>query len=155
MTTVDTDDAAGFTSCCGLVSCSAPLRTQPLGNARGLCYRGPWRLPGPDLHRLAALSLSLGYVMSTSLSAMAPELLDALHELSTESVRVRPFSRTVYIRSLPLTELRENSPRTLLERLKQSLATQVTHCKCLLHFLRRSLTGDDTLQHHCGSICDG
>src|SRR6266508_6041418 len=30
-------------------------------------YRGPWRLPGPDSHRLAALSLSLGYVMGIPL----------------------------------------------------------------------------------------
>src|SRR5271157_5213850 len=29
------NDAAGFTSCCGLVSCSAPLRTRPLDHARG------------------------------------------------------------------------------------------------------------------------
>ncbi len=55
------DDAAGFASCCGLVGCSTPLRTRPLGHARGLPYRGPWRLPGPDSHRLAAVSLSLGY----------------------------------------------------------------------------------------------
>jgi hypothetical protein len=66
------NDAAGFTSCCGLVSCSAPLRTRPLDHARGLRYRGPWRLPGPDLHRLAALSLSLGYVTTTSLSSWRP-----------------------------------------------------------------------------------
>jgi hypothetical protein len=55
------DDAAGFASCCGPVGCSTPLRTRLLGHARGLRYRGPWRLPGPDSHRLAAVSLSLGY----------------------------------------------------------------------------------------------
>jgi len=38
----------------------------------GTSYRGPWRLLGPDSHRLAALSLSLGYVMSTSLSSWRP-----------------------------------------------------------------------------------
>jgi hypothetical protein len=27
----------------------------------GLRYRGPWHLPGPDSHRLASVSLSLGY----------------------------------------------------------------------------------------------
>ena len=37
-----------------------------LNHARGLRYRGPWRLPGPDSHRLAALSLSIGYVITTS-----------------------------------------------------------------------------------------
>ena len=65
-------DAAGFTSCCGLVSCSTPLRTPPLDDARGLHYRGPWRLPGPDSHRPAALSLSLSYVTTTSLSSWRP-----------------------------------------------------------------------------------
>jgi hypothetical protein len=65
------NDAAGFTSCCGLVSCSAPLRTRPLDHARGHCYRGPWRLPGPDSHRLAALSLSIGYVITTSTSLLS------------------------------------------------------------------------------------
>jgi hypothetical protein len=66
------DDAAGFTSCCGLVSCSAPLRTRSLDHARELCYRGPWRLPGPDSHRLAALSLWIGYVITTSLLSWRP-----------------------------------------------------------------------------------
>ena len=66
------NDAAGFTSCCGLVTCSAPLRTPPLDDARGPHYRGPWRLPGPDSHRLAALSLSLSYVTTTSLSSWRP-----------------------------------------------------------------------------------
>jgi hypothetical protein len=48
-----------------------------LGSLRtpGISYRGPWRLPGPDSHRLAALSLSLGYTMYSF--PMAPELLDA------------------------------------------------------------------------------
>lgn len=35
-------------------------------------YRGPWRLPGPDFHRLVALSLSSGYVTTTSLSSLRP-----------------------------------------------------------------------------------
>ena len=29
-------------------------------------YRGPWRLPGPDSHRLATVSLSLGYAIAPS-----------------------------------------------------------------------------------------
>jgi hypothetical protein len=41
------------------------FRPRPLGRPWRLCYRGPWRLPGPDLHRLVIASLSLGYVMST------------------------------------------------------------------------------------------
>ena len=64
--------AAGFTSRYGLISCSTPLRTPPLDDARGPHYRGPWRLPGPDSHRLAALSLSLSYVTTTSLSSWRP-----------------------------------------------------------------------------------
>ncbi len=52
------DDAcSGFATRCRPNGCSAPLRTQPLGHARGLHYRGPGRLPGPDSHRLAALLL--------------------------------------------------------------------------------------------------
>jgi hypothetical protein len=34
----------------------------------GISYQGPWRLPGPDSHRLAALSLSLGYTTTSNLS---------------------------------------------------------------------------------------
>jgi hypothetical protein len=30
------------------------------------CYRAPWRLPGPDSHRLATASLSLDSVRITS-----------------------------------------------------------------------------------------
>ena len=50
----------------------APLRRRDLARRREPRYRGPWRLPGPDSHRLAALSLSLGYVMSTSLLTGRP-----------------------------------------------------------------------------------
>src|SRR6266508_3596379 len=66
------DDGAGFASCCGPVGCSTPLRTRPLDHARGLSYRGPWRLPGPDFHRLAAVSLSLGYAVLLLLSLWSP-----------------------------------------------------------------------------------
>jgi hypothetical protein len=58
------DDAADFASCCGPVTCSpphrdfvAPPRRQGSLPAPGASYRGPWRLPGPDSHRLAAVSL--------------------------------------------------------------------------------------------------
>ena len=40
----------------GPVSRFAPLRTRPLDHARGRPYRGPGRLPGPDLPWLALLS---------------------------------------------------------------------------------------------------
>ena len=55
---VNNDDAAGFTFVADRPVDPVPLRTPPLGDARGLHYRGPWRLPEPDFHRLAALSLS-------------------------------------------------------------------------------------------------
>jgi hypothetical protein len=66
-------DAADFASCCGPASCHphrqgvvAPLRRRALTRRREPRYQGPWRLPGPDFHRLAAPNLSPGYVMTTS-----------------------------------------------------------------------------------------
>src|SRR6266704_984067 len=41
----------------------APLRRRDLARRREPRYQGPWRLPGPDSHRLAAISLSLGYAV--------------------------------------------------------------------------------------------
>src|SRR5215211_1301076 len=53
----------------------APPRPRDLARRRGPRYRGPWRLPGPDSHRLAAVSLSLGYVVVPSFRwSSAPEL---------------------------------------------------------------------------------
>jgi hypothetical protein len=67
------NDAAGFASCCGPATCSppcrdfvAPLRRRTLTRRREPRYRGPWRLPGPDSHRLATVSLSLGYAIAPS-----------------------------------------------------------------------------------------
>ena len=48
--------------------CCTPPRPRDLARGRGPRYRGPWRLPGPDSHRLAAVSLSLGYVVVLLLS---------------------------------------------------------------------------------------
>jgi hypothetical protein len=52
------NDAAGFASCCGPVGCPPrtggglpPPRPRDLARRRECCYRGPWRLPGPDSHR--------------------------------------------------------------------------------------------------------
>jgi hypothetical protein len=56
----------------GLCHSASALESLP---TPGTSYRGPWRLPGPDSHRLAALNLSLGYTTNSSL--VAPELLDA------------------------------------------------------------------------------
>src|SRR5215204_1363533 len=47
-----------------------PPRPRALARRRECCYRGPWRLPGPDSHRLAAVSLSLGYVVVLLLSVV-------------------------------------------------------------------------------------
>src|SRR6266566_927202 len=41
----------------------APLRRRDLARRRQPRYQGPRRLPGPDSHRLAATSLSLGYAL--------------------------------------------------------------------------------------------
>jgi hypothetical protein len=35
----------------------APLQYRRFRLALGACYRAPWRLPGPDLHRLANTNL--------------------------------------------------------------------------------------------------
>src|SRR5512142_1644754 len=66
------NDAADFATRCGPISCSTPLRPQPLNRTRRLRYRGPWRLPGPDFHRLATASLSPGYVMTTPSKSWRP-----------------------------------------------------------------------------------
>src|ERR671937_1342938 len=47
-----------------------PPRRRGLARRRECCYRGPWRLPGPDSHRLAAVSLSLGHVVALLLSVL-------------------------------------------------------------------------------------
>jgi hypothetical protein len=67
------DDAcSGFTCVADRAIDPAPLRTRPHGHARGLHYRGPRRLPGPDSHRQAALNLSL-LCHVVLLLLMAPE----------------------------------------------------------------------------------
>ena len=48
-----------------------PLRPRALTRRRECCYRGPWRLPGPDSHRLAAVSLRSA-TPSTSLLSRRP-----------------------------------------------------------------------------------
>ena len=58
--------ATPSTGCCRSASTS---RSRPIS---GASYRAPWRLPGPDSHRLAALSLSLGYVTTTSSLSWRP-----------------------------------------------------------------------------------
>jgi hypothetical protein len=67
----------------------APPRPRDLARRRGPRYRGPWRLPGPDSHRLAAVSLALGYTSLLLSVTSAPELLDAhsrgiIHDCSVD-----------------------------------------------------------------------
>ena len=51
----------------------APSRFAPhLSMSTGTSLPGPWHLPGPDSPRPAALSLSLSYVTTTSLSSWRP-----------------------------------------------------------------------------------
>ena len=64
------------------------LRTPALTDARQVRYRRPWRLCGPDLHRLAALSLPLGYPIHHP-SGPEPELLDALSVVAVAAVYAR------------------------------------------------------------------
>ena len=52
------DACSGFTHVADHTVDPTPLRTRPLDHARGLHYRGPRHLPGPDSHRQAALNLS-------------------------------------------------------------------------------------------------
>jgi hypothetical protein len=72
------DAYSGFTRVADRAVAPAPLRTQPLDHARGLHYRGPRRLPGPDSHRQAALNLSLLYVMWFSFPSRRRSSLGAL-----------------------------------------------------------------------------
>jgi hypothetical protein len=67
----------------------APLRRRDFAQRREPRYQGPWRLPGPDFHRLAALNLSPGYVMTISFDVLAPELLDAHFDLKKLAVTRR------------------------------------------------------------------
>jgi hypothetical protein len=46
---------------------------RPLNRNRELRYRGPWHLPGPDFHRLAAANLSSGYVMTSPSWSWRPD----------------------------------------------------------------------------------
>ncbi len=64
--------AADWSVATAFMRCRRSASTAGSRPTPGASYRGPWRLPGPGLHRLAALSLSLGYVMSTSSSSWRP-----------------------------------------------------------------------------------
>ena len=73
----------------GPVSCSpshkglvTPLRRSGSPPPPGASYRGPWRLPGPDLHRLADVSFAasvVGYVIAATSTSVAPTRVCAHH----------------------------------------------------------------------------
>jgi len=53
----------------------APLRRSGSPPPPGASYRGPWRLPGPDFHRLASMSFAASvvtYVIATPSTLVAP-----------------------------------------------------------------------------------
>jgi hypothetical protein len=52
--------------------CCRSASTPTSQSTPGASYQGPWRLPGPDSHRLADLSLSFGYVTTTSSLSWRP-----------------------------------------------------------------------------------
>lgn len=65
-------DAADFASCCGPLSCSPLQGLSTLHFDAGrfpptsaVCYRAPWRLPGPDSHRLATTSFQPSQITSS------------------------------------------------------------------------------------------
>jgi hypothetical protein len=92
------NDAAGFTSCCGLAGRTPPkgachsTSTPTSQSTPGVSYRGPWCLPGPDSHRLAILSLSPGYICSHPFwNAITPGLLDVRLIFNLCAVAVRSW----------------------------------------------------------------
>jgi hypothetical protein len=70
----------------------APLRHRHFYRCREPRYRGPWHLPGPDLHRLAILSLMTpGYIQSPfileAILSRTPGLLDARLIFNLDALR--------------------------------------------------------------------
>src|ERR671918_586583 len=87
----------------------APLRRRGLPRRREPCYGGPWRLPGPDSHRLAAVSLPLGYVTRLPLSSeRRPFVRDQLGVVNMPSYALAGMSR-----SSPVQVLATGSSRSL------------------------------------------
>ena len=119
----------------------------------GASYQGPWRLPGPDSHRLAALSLSLGYVTTTSLSSWRPNswthsktdaerLLvvspDLAHVLSTIICRVRGAGGA--IPSVSAYDRLLNAPGHSLPRCCSNVASDIEHRAISTPAIRDMLT---------------
>jgi hypothetical protein len=99
------DDALGFALAADWSVATSSMRCRRSASTPGsrptpgASYPGPWRLPGPDSHRLAILSLSLGYIILLLSDRDAPELLDTPHrciEMMTGRVGFRRPFRGVY-----------------------------------------------------------
>ena len=84
------NDAAGFASCYGPLSCSPLTGLSTLGFDPGrfptppACYRASWQLPGPDFHRQATTSLRNRRQPDT---INHPSLLDALANRDGSTLR--------------------------------------------------------------------
>src|SRR5215218_6572389 len=72
----------------------APPRPRDLARRRGPRYRGPWRLPRPDTHRLAAVSLRSA-TPSTSLLPRRPSYWTHIPAESAPATR-HPWPRRSY-----------------------------------------------------------
>ena len=92
------NDAAGFASCYGPLSCFPQQGLSTLGfdptrfqTKPPACYRASWQLPGPDSHRQATTSFRPGHdrkaITSRSLGAPAAvlEAICAHHGVTTWS----------------------------------------------------------------------
>jgi hypothetical protein len=94
-----------------------PLRREDLSSRRGVNYRGPWRLLGPDLHRLANASLSLGLLDHHLLFTSTPEQSGRtrVHKLSSVMLppqSIRAAARQVELADAPLYQREAASSRT-------------------------------------------
>jgi len=108
-----------------------PLRREDLSSRRGANYRGPWRLLGPDLHRLADASLLLGVMRSTitSFLLLAPEQTGRtrVHKLSSVMLpphSIRAAARQVDLAEQPLRQREAASSRTFRAPAVEVLACQ-------------------------------
>jgi hypothetical protein len=101
----------------GPVSCSpshkdlvTPLRRSGSPPPPGASYRGPWRLPGPDLHRLANMSFAASvvtYVIAAPSTVVAPTGVSAHSHLIAQRVPGSGNSRSDLILRLRIRATRQ------------------------------------------------
>jgi len=114
-------DVADWPVATAFMRCRRSASTAGSRPSPGASYRGPWRLPGPDLHRLAALSLSLGYTMSTSSSSWRPSCWTHLGNAGMP--RRTGCIRSVSVVDSPVSTPRTERPRTLNPRTQAPTGT--------------------------------